>query len=60
MKARYAKRSQYNPRKILTLSGYLRNGFLHQVTGDISVEVGANLAYAAIHQLGGDIDMPAR
>ncbi len=26
----------------------------------LTVEVGANLAYVGIHQLGGDIDMPAR
>lgn len=60
LKARYARRKKYNPDKILTLRGYLRSGIRHQVTGDTSVEVGANLAYAAIHQLGGTIDMPAR
>lgn len=60
LKQRYAKRKKYNPDKILTLRGYLRNGIRHQVTGDTSVEVGTNLAYAAIHQLGGTIDMPAR
>lgn len=60
LKARYAKRKKYNADKILTLRGYLRSGIRHQVTGDDAVEVGANLAYAAIHQLGGDIDMPAR
>jgi phage virion morphogenesis protein len=60
LKARYAKRKKYNADKILTLRGYLRGGIRHQVTGDTSVEVGANLAYAAIHQLGGTIDMPAR
>lgn len=60
LKARYARRKKYNPDKILTLRGYLRSGIRHQVTGDDSVEVGANLAYAAIHQLGGTIDMPAR
>lgn len=60
LEARYAKRKKYNADKILTLRGYLRSGIRHQVTGDTPVEVGANLAYAAIHQLGGDIDMPAR
>lgn len=60
LKARYARRKKYNPDKVLTLRGYLRSGIRHQVTGDTSVEVGANLAYAAIHQLGGTIDMPAR
>lgn len=45
---------------MLTLQGYLRGGIRHQVTGDTSVEVGANLAYAAVHQLGDTIDIQAR
>ncbi|MDD2178765.1 phage virion morphogenesis protein [Acidovorax sp. D2M1] len=44
----------------LTLRGYLRSGIHYQVTGDAEVEVGSNTKYAAIHQLGGTIEMPAR
>lgn len=60
LKARYARRKKYNHDKVLTLRGYLRSGIRHQVTSDTTVDVGANLAYAAIHQLGGTIDMPER
>ncbi len=39
---------------------YLRSGIHYQVTGDAKVEVGSNTKYAAIHQLGGTIEIPAR
>lgn len=39
---------------------YLRSGIHYQVTGDAEVEVGSNTKYAAIHQLGGTIEIPAR
>jgi len=60
LQSRYARRKKYAKDKILTLRGYLRSGIHYQVTGDAEVEVGSNTKYAAIHQLGGEIDMPER
>lgn len=60
LQPRYARRKKYAKDKILTLRGYLRSGIHYQVTGDAEVEVGSNTKYAAIHQLGGEIDMPER
>lgn len=60
LQPRYARRKKYAKDKILTLRGYLRSGIHYQVTGDAEVEVGSNTKYAAIHQLGGTIEMPAR
>ncbi|WOI46495.1 hypothetical protein [Acidovorax sp. BLS4] len=39
---------------------YLRSGIHYQVTGDAEVEVSSNTQYAAIRQLGGTIEIPAR
>lgn len=60
LQPRYARRKKYAKDKILTLRGYLRSGIHYQVTGDAEVEVGSNTKYAAIHQFGGTIEMPAR
>jgi len=48
-----AERKKYNPRKILTESGALRNNISHKVLGNTSVQVGSNSVYAAMHQFGG-------
>lgn len=56
----YARRKKYNSDKVLTLRGYLRRGVRYQVTGPAEVEVGSNSEYAAIHQLGGTIEIKAR
>ena len=45
--------------RILDETGTLVGTVRHQVTGD-RVEIGASTPYAAIHQLGGTIAMPAR
>lgn len=60
LQPRYARRKKYAKDKILTLRGYLRGGIHYQVTGSAEVEVGSSTKYAAIHQLGGAIDVPAR
>lgn len=60
LQQRYAKRKKYNRDKVLTLRGYLRSYIHYQVPDAHTVEVGSNQKYAAIHQLGGTIDMPAR
>ena len=60
LQPRYARRKKYAKDKILTLRGYLRSGIHYQVTGPAEVEVGSNTKYAAIHQLGGEIDKPER
>lgn len=59
LKPRYARRKKYHQDKILTLRGYLRSGIHYQVVDD-TVEIGSNLKYAAIHQVGGEIEQPAR
>lgn len=51
---------KYHRDKILTLRGHLRSGIRYQVQGPLSVQVGTNTKYAAIHQFGGTIDRPAR
>lgn len=56
----YARRKKYAKDKVLTLRGYLRSGIHFQITGPAEVEVGSNTKYAAIHQLGGAIQIPAR
>ena len=56
----YARRKKYNKDKVLTLRGYLRSNVRYQVTGPAEVEVGSNSEYAAIHQLGGTIQIGAR
>ena len=56
----YARRKKYNKDKVLTLRGYLRSNIRYQVTGPAEVEVGSNSEYAAIHQLGGTIQIGAR
>ena len=52
--------------RTLVLQGHLRDSITHDVDGD-SVSVGSNLAYAAIHQYGGEagrrgarVSIPAR
>lgn len=60
LKARYASRKKYNKDKILTLRGYLRRSIRYQVVGSDAVEVGTNVEYAAIHQLGGAIQQNAQ
>ena len=60
LKPSYAKRKKYNKDKILTLRGYLSGGIHSQPDGPDAVQVGSNRKYAAIHQFGGDIDMPER
>lgn len=57
---RYKARKKYNPDKILTLRGYLRGQLRYQLDGDDAVLVGSNRVYARIHQLGGDVVVPAR
>lgn len=57
---RYARRKKRNKDKVLTLRGYLRSYIHYQIPDAQTVEVGSNQKYAAIHQLGGTIDMPAR
>lgn len=45
---------------ILRLTARLYQSISYQVLSPGGVEWGSNLVYARIHQLGGDIDMPAR
>ncbi|MEG3640446.1 phage virion morphogenesis protein [Magnetococcus sp. PR-3] len=40
-------------KKLLEKEGSLQDSITHRVDGDESVQVGSNLAYAAIHQFGG-------
>lgn len=56
----YARRKKRQRGKILTLDGYLRAIPRWQPVGDSGIEVGTNVKYAAIHQLGGAITKPAR
>lgn len=60
LQKRYAKRKKYNKNKVLTLRGYLRGGIHYQVDGPNTVEVGTDSKYGAIHQFGGEVNMPAR
>lgn len=60
LQQRYARRKKYNKDKILTLRGYLRSYIHYQTPNAQTVEVGSNQKYAAIHQFGGIIEMPAR
>src|SRR5690606_10662975 len=53
------KKKHKNANKILTLRGYLRGSLRWQADSN-SVEIGTNKIYAAIHQFGGDIKMPAK
>lgn len=61
------RRKVKNPDKILTLQGYLGGnaggggqGPRWQPIDDNTVEVGVNAKYGAIHQFGGEIQMPVR
>lgn len=56
---RYLKRKKKNRDKILRLDGRLANDLRYQ-NSDTELLFGSNMAYAAIHQFGGTIDMPAR
>lgn len=56
----YQKIKHRNKDKILTLRRHLRQSIRYQVQGANAVAIGTNLEYAAIHQLGGEIDMPSR
>lgn len=60
LKPATVRRKKYNPDKILTLRGYLRGGIHWQALDGNTVQVGSNLKYAAIHQFGGEIQMPSR
>jgi phage virion morphogenesis protein len=57
---RYLARKRRNKDKILTLRGFLRSQMAYQLEGADTVAVGSNLAYAAIHQFGGEIQRQAR
>lgn len=50
----YKKEKSKNKNRVLTLRGFLRGQLVSQVVGGKSVEVGSNLAYAAVHQFGSD------
>lgn len=56
----YARQKKYNKERVLTLRGYLRRSIRYQVSGPAEVEVGTNILYGAIHQLGGMIEVKAR
>ncbi|WP_220814093.1 phage virion morphogenesis protein [Pseudomonas paralcaligenes] len=56
---RYLRRKPRNRDKVLTLSGTLRNTLRYQVVGD-DLLFGTDRPYGAIHQFGGQIQMPAR
>jgi len=60
LEERYRKRKKYNADKVLTLNTYLGKGIRYQVEGPYAVLVGSDRPYAAIHQFGGTIKMPAR
>lgn len=49
-------RSRKKHPKILTESHRLRGSIVYQLSGPNTLEVGTNVVYAAIHQLGGRID----
>lgn len=51
----YKKEKSQNMNRVLTLRGFLRGQLVSQVVGSRSVEVGSNLAYAAVHQFGATI-----
>lgn len=55
----YLKRKRKNKDKVLSLNGYLRNTLRGQYT-DSEIEFGTDRTYGAIHQFGGDINIPAR
>lgn len=57
VKPRTKKRKKHS--KVLTEQGHLRGDINYQVTDD-SLLLGVGIAYGAIHQLGGDIEQPAR
>jgi phage virion morphogenesis protein len=54
-----SRRAQREGGKTLTLSARLRQSITHRASAE-AVEIGTNVVYAAIHQFGGTIDMPAR
>lgn len=53
------KRRRGHIQKILQMRGRLRGSIAYKANND-RVAVGSNVVYAAIHQLGGDIDQPRR
>ncbi len=53
------KRRRGHIQKILQMRGRLRGSIAYKASND-RVAVGSNVVYAAIHQLGGDIDQPRR
>lgn len=55
----YLRRKRRNADKILTLRGHLRGTLAYQVASH-AVLIGSPRTYAAIHQLGGDINIAAR
>lgn len=55
----YQRRKRKNKGRILVLNAYLMNQLAYQVN-DNELLVGSNLPYAAIHQLGGTINVVAR
>lgn len=56
---RYARRKKRHQDKALVLDGYLRDLLRYQISGN-ELQVGSDRKYAAIHQLGGEIDIAAR
>ncbi|KAF3999057.1 phage virion morphogenesis protein [Glaciimonas immobilis] len=60
LSSRYKNRKRKNKDKILTLDGYLRGAGLRYQLDGADVLMGSNRPYAAIHQFGGDISIPAR
>lgn len=56
---RARERKGQTPIQILTASSYLRSSINKQVDGD-TLSIGTPVPYAAIHQFGGKIRMPAR
>jgi phage virion morphogenesis protein len=55
----YAAAKKRNRGRILTLTGQLGETIRYQLAGSDTVLVGSNRPYAAIHQLGGKISLPA-
>lgn len=54
-----AKRKAGHSSAILVMRGYLSGGIRYQADAD-GVQVGTDRPYGAVHQFGGDIQMPAR
>lgn len=56
--ARQKAKSKKSPTNILLWTGRLRNSIGWQLNGD-GITIGTNVSYAAIHQFGGNINIPA-